>query len=107
MPYVGSPGLDADLEVAEAGWAAISTGWFLERAVTEAGGPDEEPLDCRPSPTRRAAITHRLARVTRSTDPRLELWRDLAGETLTAARAAWGDVDLQLAPAFRRRGRAG
>jgi hypothetical protein len=103
VPYIGTTGLDADLEIAEAGWAAISTGWFLERAVHLEGGVAAEPLAQQLTPSRRAALSHRLARVGRSTDPRLGPWRDLVVETLAAARSTWGEVPLELAPAFRAR----
>ena len=103
IPAVHEPGFDADLEVAEAGWAAISTSWFLERALAEADSPSgpgrSDPG--RVAPNRRAVIQHRLGRVAAGTDPRLAEWRAVASDALDATRELWGHHRLAPAPAFR------
>jgi hypothetical protein len=89
--------------VAEAGWAAISTSWFLARALTDDQGPPgpgtSDPAGL--APNRRAVLQHRLARVATGTDPRLADWRAAAAALLVATRARWGRHALALAPAFR------
>ncbi len=103
VPAVRGPRFDADLEVAEAGWAAISTSWFLERALTEDAAPPgpgtSDPTHV--APNRRAVIQHRLARVVAGADPRLGDWQALAAAALAATRDRWGEHLLPLAPAFR------
>jgi hypothetical protein len=103
VPYVREAGFEADLEVAEAGWAAISASWFLGRALTEAAAPPgpgtSDPAGV--APNRRAVIQHRLSRAAAGTDPRLGGWRAVAAETLAATRELWGRHPLPLAPAFR------
>jgi hypothetical protein len=101
VPYVATPPFEADLERAESGWAAVSTGWFLAGALEgddQPGGPAARSV----APGRRALILHRLARAASGTVPGLTAWRALAAETRTAAAAAWGPVELASAPAFRR-----
>ncbi len=107
VPVVLAPTFDGDLAVAEAGWAAISTAWFLERALDDGQG---SPGDAgRPdagvhSPSRRALVQHRLSRVAAGTDPRLTPWRSVAAQAAGLTRERWGELPLLLAPAFRRRG---
>jgi hypothetical protein len=102
LPYVATPGFAADLERAESGWAVVSTGWFLAGALEGDDQPGGE-AGRRVAPGRRALILHRLARATSGTTPGLAAWRALAAETRAAAEAAWGPVELEPAPAFRRR----
>jgi hypothetical protein len=104
VPYATTPAFEADLERAESGWAAISTGWFLAGALEgdDVPGGAEGPADRRVAPGRRALLLHRLARAARGTAPGLAAWRALAAETRAAAAAAWGPVELATAPAFRR-----
>jgi hypothetical protein len=99
-PHVGSTDFAADLAVAEMGWALMSTSWFLETAMGEAEEGHLEPPDPR-TPTRRAMLLHRLSLAVAASDRRLAPLRDLATEVHGAALAAWGDVALPLAPAFR------
>ncbi len=106
VPAVRGPGFDADLEVAEAGWAAISTSWFLERALAEDAAPHAHDTSgtsdpARVAPNRRAVIQHRLTQVAAGTDPRLADWGSVAAAALAATRDRWGDHPLPLAPAFR------
>ena len=104
VPHVATPAFEADLERAESGWAAVSTGWFLAGALE---GDDEPGGEAGRSvaPGRRALILHRLARAARGAVPGLTEWRRLAAEIRAAAEAAWGPVELELAPAFRRAAR--
>lgn len=97
-PHVASTDFEADLAVAEMGWAMMSTAWFLEGAMGEADERLPQPLE---APTRRAMLLHRLSLVAVATDTRLAPLRDLAREVYAAAQESWGDVPLPLAPAFR------
>ena len=95
LPEVTATGFDDELALASVAWALVSTSWFLEDALAE------EPQPGGFSPSSRARILHRLARAVGrrgSVPPRLT---DLAEATLTAAQRRWGDVPLDLAPAFR------
>jgi hypothetical protein len=104
VPHVATPDFEADLERAESGWAAVSTGWFLAGALEgdDVPGGTDGTADRRVAPGRRALVLHRLARAAGGTAPGLSAWRRLAAETRAAAEAVWGPVDLELAPAFRR-----
>jgi hypothetical protein len=101
VPYVATPAFEADLDRAESGWAAVSTGWFLAGALEGDDVPGGE-AGRRVAPGRRALVLHRLAGAAAGTVPGLAAWRALAAETRAAAEAAWGPVDLKPAPAFRR-----
>ena len=59
VPYVGTPSFEADLERAESGWAAVSTGWFLAGALEGDDVPGGE-AGRRVAPGRRALILNRL-----------------------------------------------
>jgi hypothetical protein len=100
IPHVATGGFDSDLAVAEAGWAMISTAWFLERAVHDATEQVPQVLDGR-DPDRRAVLLRRLSLAARTTDDRLAAVRDLARQIHDAALASWGASPLALAPAFR------
>jgi len=98
--HVASADFDNDLAVAEAGWAMISTAWFLERAVHDAAQQVPQVLDGQ-DPDRRAVLLRRLSLLARTTDDRLAPLRDLAREIHGTALASWGESPLALAPAFR------
>ena len=96
LSYVDSPEFDRDLAAAVAGWALMSTSWFLPRAMAnEPPRPDRALI----APTRRAIILYRLDVARRS--PELPALAELAGRLREALVARWGDVALALAPAFR------
>jgi len=84
----------ADLELATLGWQAMTPAWFIVGALASddrAAGPKR--------PSRRAFVLHRLAAVTRiDTHPALAA---MAADLLSSLRHRWGDVPLELAPAFR------
>lgn len=99
--YCETAGLDPsdsrfrrDLAVATLGWRAMTPAWFLPGAMDSS---DSHDPPWRPS--RRAFVLHRLAAVSRtSLSPHLaSMACDLHAELLDR----WGDVTLQLAPAFR------
>jgi hypothetical protein len=100
VPHVASADFDSDLAVAEAGWAMISTAWFLERAVLDAAQQVPQVIDGL-DPDRRAVLLRRLRLLARTTDARLGPLRDLADEIHCAALSSWGESPLALAPAFR------
>jgi hypothetical protein len=97
LPHLDGAGFAADLDAAEAGWAFITTSWFLSRALADdppMTGPD------RPGPNRRALILHRLSRVAEAgTLPALAT---LAGRLHRSLTGRWGAVPLAYAPAFSR-----
>jgi hypothetical protein len=95
LPEVGEPGFARDVEAAVVGWALLSTTWFLNNAL----GSDPPLNPDRPTPSRRAMIQHRLDRAAAS--PELPALAELAGRLVAALRNRWGDVPLDLAPAFR------
>ncbi|GEP36020.1 hypothetical protein NSZ01_37880 [Nocardioides szechwanensis] len=88
------PSFAADLELATLGWQAMTPAWFIAGALTNddrAAGPER--------PSRRAFVLHRLTAVARSdTHPALAA---MAAELHSTLRHPWGDVPLELAPAFR------
>ncbi|HKC28822.1 MAG TPA: hypothetical protein VKB75_12490 [Jatrophihabitans sp.] len=95
LPEVDDPGFAADVEAAVVGWCLITTTWFISNALA-----DDPPLNPdRPTPTRRAMISHRLQRAARSTE--LPALAELAAELAAELRRRWGDVALAPAPAFR------
>jgi hypothetical protein len=100
VSHVATTGFDSDLAVAEAGWAMISTAWFLERAMHDAAQQVPQVTDGQ-DPDRRAVLLRRLGLLARTTDDRLAPLRDLADEIQKAALASWGESPLALAPAFR------
>jgi len=71
-----------------------SAGWFVRRAVL-----DDHPHPA--TPTRKAMVQHRLAAVAGQAAPELSALTALAEELLQATYDAWGEVLLELAPAFR------
>lgn len=85
---------DLDLAVATLGWQAMTPGWFIDGALAS-----DDRTDPPTRPSRRAFVLHRLAAVSgNSIAPALA---DMATELHEALRARWGDVTLDLAPAFR------
>ena len=94
LPYVREPGFEHDLRTVSLGWAMTSAGWFVRRAVL-----DDHPHPA--TPTRKAMVQHRLAAVGGRTDPQLPALTALADDLLLATYDAWGEVPLELAPAFR------
>lgn len=94
--YPDTPGFESDLAAAAAGWAFISTSWFLANAL----GEDPRPNDPRlVAPTRRAIILHRLDGARRTAE--LPGLAELAGRLHDALAGRWGPVELAYAPAFR------
>jgi Phosphotransferase enzyme family len=94
IPQVAEDGFDHDVRAAAVGWALITTTWFLDNAL----GSDPA-LNDKPTPTRRAMISHRLAAASRSTE--LPAAAELAGILHDVLADRWGDVPLAYAPAFR------
>jgi hypothetical protein len=93
---VASDDFDRDVDAASVGWTLVSTSWLLN-AVSDA----DASLSGRAArgPKRRAMVLGRLERAARSTElPTAAQLAERLGETL---REQWGDVPLDLAPAFR------
>ena len=95
MPEVGAPAFARDVEAAVVGWVLLSTTWYLDNAL----GADPPLNRDRPTPTRRAKILHRLGRAAAS--PELPALAELSARLGAELRGRWGDVPLDLAPAFR------
>ena len=97
--YADSPAFRRDVEAAAAGWALMSTAWFLPRALDDDPPPSDRRLV---APTRRALLLHRLAGARRTTQaPALA---ELAGRLHDALLRRWGEERLAYAPAFRAAG---
>ncbi|MDT7573364.1 MAG: hypothetical protein QOE05_3538 [Actinomycetota bacterium] len=94
LPYADDPAFEQDLRTVSLGWAMTSAAWFLRRAVE-----DDHPHPA--TPTRKAMLQHRLATVAGEPQSGLRALSALAQELFQATREAWGDVALDLAPAFR------
>lgn len=95
VPDVAGTQFERDVTAAAVGWALITTTWFLDNAL----GSDPLLNPDKPTPTRRAMISHRLAAAARSTE--LPALAELAGALGTTLAKRWGDVPLAFAPAFR------
>lgn len=84
----------ADVEVATLGWQAMTPAWFLGGALA---GDDRDVAPRRPS--RRAFVLHRLAAV--AANDAFPALAAMAADLCAELRARWGEVPLELAPAFR------
>ena len=105
LPFMGTPAFEHDVALATAGWALVSSSWFLGRALGEDPPFDSETGDIDEIdglPTRRAVIAHRLDTAQRTTS--LPALAALAGRLRAALIRHWGgEPPLRLAPAFRLR----
>ena len=103
LPYLGTPAFERDVALATAGWAMVSSSWFLGRAAGEDPRFDseiEEIDETGELPTRRAVIAHRLATAQRTEE--LPALASLAGRLRAALIKRWGgESPLRPAPAFR------
>jgi hypothetical protein len=95
IPGVADGQFERDVSAAAVGWALITTTWFLDNAL----GSDPVLNPDKPTPTRRAMITHRLAAAARS--PELPALAELSAALGAALRKRWGDVPLAFAPVYR------
>jgi hypothetical protein len=89
------PPSTSDVEAAGVGWAYISVGWFLPRALA-----GEEPNPARRMPTFPAMIQDRLRQARRNTA--LPALAELADRLHDALVSRWGRHTLGHAPAFAR-----
>jgi hypothetical protein len=105
LPYLGTPAFDHDVALATAGWAMVSSSWFLGRALGEDQAFDsgiDEIDEMGGLPMRRAVIAHRLATAQRTEV--LPALASLAGRLRAALIKRWGgESPLRPAPAFRPR----
>jgi hypothetical protein len=104
LRYLGTPAFERDVALATAGWAMVSSSWFLGRALGEDQPFDsgiEEIDEAGGLPTLRAVIAHRLATAQRTEG--LPGLASLAGRLRTALIRRWGESPLRPAPAFRPR----
>ena len=99
LPWVGSASFWRALDRAVTGWAVISAGWFLPRALDG----DPPPADDRTiAPPRRSFLLHRLAQAIPGAER-----DDLPAVTMILKELhfrllqLWGPQPLALAPAFR------
>jgi hypothetical protein len=97
LPYVDSAGFERDIALARAGWALRSTAWYLANAL----GSDPVSDDPRVvAPRRRAMILDRL-RLSDEGSAQLPEVAAFADELRARLVRDWGEVELQLEPAFR------
>jgi hypothetical protein len=95
LPAVREPDFVRDVGAAAVGWALLTTAMFLDNAL----GSDPVLNPDKPTPSRRAMITHRLGAASRNTElPALAEW---AGALMHVLHRRWGDVPLAFAPVFR------
>jgi len=94
LPYAHDPAFEDDLRTVSLGWAMTSAGWFLRRAAQ-----DDQPQPATPTPQGHGAAPAGGSR--RSAAPAAAALAALAHELLQSTYDAWGEVALQLAPAFR------
>ncbi len=91
---VAGPSFVTALDLATLGWQAMTPAWFIAGALASddaSAGPRR--------PSRRAFVLHRLAAVAgNDTRPALAA---LAADLHASLRGRWGEVPLELAPAFR------
>jgi hypothetical protein len=100
LPYLGTPAFGHDVGLATAGWALVSSSWFLGRALGEDQPFDSEIDEINGLPTRRAVIAHRLATAQRTEG--LPALATLAARLRTELIKRWGgEPPLRPAPAFR------
>jgi hypothetical protein len=95
LPGVDAPEFERDVEAAVIGWALVSTAWFIGNAL----GDDPQLHPDRPTPTRRAKILQRLDRARPTGE--IPALSELASLLAAELRNRWGDVPLDLAPAFQ------
>ncbi|MDQ2796099.1 MAG: hypothetical protein M3Y06_02885, partial [Actinomycetota bacterium] len=90
---------ERDIEAATVGWSMMTAALYLDHALGTDLDRDPQLNPNRPTPTRRAVVLHRLARAARSAE--LPTLSELAAELRDELQRQWGDVPLQMAPAFR------
>jgi hypothetical protein len=112
LPYAATPDFDHDLTLATVAWDLISASWWIipalakEARLQDGTGPREDQPDR--APTGRAVIMHRLGDASRrSSSPQLGELAGLAGRLHDELARRWGEVPLDLAPAFRSGGSGG
>ncbi len=96
FPSVVDESFARDVDAATVGWCLMSATLFVDAALGDA-----PPLSgrYRRAPARRAMIQHRLERASRLAV--LPAAGELAAALLAELRRRWGDVPLDVAPAFR------
>jgi hypothetical protein len=100
LPYLGTPAFGHDVALATAGWAMVSSSWFLGHALGEDPPFDSETGEIDGLPARRAVIAHRLDTAQRTTG--LPALAALAASLRAALIKRWGgEPPLRPAPAFR------
>jgi hypothetical protein len=98
LPWAGSESFRRALDRAATGWAVISAGWFLPRALDGDPPTDDRMI----APARRSFLLHRLAQAVPAAEN-----DDLPAVTATLRALhgglvqLWGSQPLDLAPAFR------
>jgi hypothetical protein len=99
LPWAGSDSFWRALDRAATGWAVISAGWFLPRALDG----DPPPADDRTvAPPRRSFLLHRLAQaIAAAENDDLPAVTSTLRELHARLLQLWGSQPLELAPAFR------
>jgi hypothetical protein len=91
IAYVATDAFEADVAAARACWALVTVSWSLAAALREEQTPHPA------SPGTRPRMQHRLGLVAASGTAAA----DFAAAVLEHTRRAWGDLALDLAPAYR------
>jgi hypothetical protein len=91
IPHVTADAFDADVEAARVCWALVTVSWWLLRVL------EADPVQGPGAPLARPRTQHRLALVAQSRTSAAAF----AGEVLEHTRERWGDLALELAPAYR------
>ncbi len=95
LDYVATPDFEHDVVAAAAGWALVSSSWFLNAALVD----DRPVLHAEfEVPSRRALILHRLGVSARCAQ--LPALAALAAELRASLVQRWGELPLAVAPAF-------
>ncbi|MGI8679839.1 MAG: hypothetical protein ACR2LX_14390 [Jatrophihabitans sp.] len=104
FPQVNGAAFERDVEAAVVGWSMMTAARYLTHALSTELDSDPEFDHAHPAPTRRAIIVHRLDRAARSSE--LPTLAALAAALREELHRRWGEVPLEMAPAFRSTGRS-
>ncbi len=99
FPEVADDAFLRDVEAAAVGWCMLSAAFTLDHALGPEPELDQQIELTRPSPRRRALVMNRLRRAAGYGE--LPALAELADGLSTELQRRWGDVPLDVAPAFR------
>lgn len=100
LPAVADDAFVGDVNAAAVGWCMLSAAFTLDYVLDSDPDLDHRVDPARPSPQRRALMLHRL-RLAATVDAGLPALAELAESLHDVLQHRWGDLPLDLAPAFR------